>query len=200
MEEQNKINIKHNHSGGDYVKINMRDLTGTMWDDCRTPVNAIKINKDKPPTWVSYMGSEVLSFADQAIAGNEESVEFTVQLPHSYKEGSSLRPHIHWLAEDNTAGNARWQLTYAWANLNGIFATSSETITAAAPAVANKHTFSEFTPINGDGKLASSILLGSLKRKSSEATDTLDGKNAYFLEFDIHYVMDSIGSKTDLNK
>ena len=173
----------------------------TKWDDLRTPVTAVKVSGVKPPTWTSYKSSEVLGFSDQAIAGNEEQIFFSIQLPHSYLEGSDIYPHIHWVPEDNTGGNVRWELTYTWADINSAFgAATTDNITAAAGTTTDKHLLSSFAIINGAGKTISSMLLCSLKRNSSNALDTYNGKSAYFIEIDFHYKMDSVGSSTELVK
>ena len=169
------------------------------WEDLRTPSNLVKISATKPPEWTDYRGGQVLAFGDEAI--NEEVVFFTIQMPHGWKEGSGIRPHIHLVPEDATAGNARFLLTYSWANKDGVFgAESSETITCAMPGVANTHKLYSFTEIAGTGKEISSILVCSLTRKSSDVLDTFDGKSVYFLEVDFHYLIDSTGSRQELIK
>ena len=124
-----------------------------------------------------------------------------MQLPHSYLEGSDIDPHIHWVAEDNTGGNVQWQLTYSWANIDAAFpAATTSNITAAAAVVTDEHEMSSFSDIDGTGKTISSMLLCSLKRNSSNALDTYNGKSAYFIEVDFHYEADTIGSRTELAK
>lgn len=165
------------------------------YDDIRTPVNVVRVPGAKAPTWTSYKSSEVLAFSDQAVAGNEERVYFTIQIPHSYREGSDIDPHVHWVPEDNTGGNVRWALTYVWANEDTVFgAETTIYMNAAAGTTTDMHIFSNFGDISGSGKTISSILLCSLSRNSSDALDTYNGKDAYLLEVDFHYLSDAFGS------
>ena len=190
------------YTEGDY---NIRDDDGQWvplenadfdrWDDLRTPVSAVKLSGVKPPSWTNYKGSRVLAFSDQAVVGNEEIVYFLLQMTHTYNEGTDIDPHLHWVAEDNTGGNVRWALTYSWANERGVFpAETTIYINAPAGTTTDEHNDSHFELIRGSGKKMSSMLLCSLKRNSSDALDTYNGKDAYLLEFDIHYLKDSAGS------
>ena len=170
----------------------------SYWDDLRVSVNSLKVPTVNPPAWTAYKGSQVLAFEDQAVEGNEEIVYFLVQLPHCWKYGSDLMAHVHWVCEDNTAGNCRWKLTYSWANIDGTFPTESTlTVDAAAGGAADTHVLGNLGAIDGDGKTLSSMLICSLSRNSSHANDTLTGKDAYLLEIDFHYEIDSFGSDNE---
>lgn len=176
-----------------------RNLYG--WEDLRVPVNSVKVGATKVPTLTSYKGGHVYAFADQAIEGNEEQVTFVCQIPHAYKQGSSIYPHVHWVGQDNTAGNVRWKLTYSWANINSAFpAESTIYIDGANSTTTDNHNKTEFAAIVGTGKTISSMLICSLTRNSSHVNDTFTGKSAYLLEFDFHVEMDDIGSNTELVK
>jgi len=185
-------------------------LTTGVWDDLRFPVSAVKVNKDKPPEVVSYKGSEVYGFRDQLVA-NEESISFTAQIPHAWKESSQIELHLHWVPQDNTAGNVYWTLTYSWANISGTFPTQTTVnIEAACPEVTDYHKMSSFGYLVGEDsgggvwinspdkttpKGMSSMLLCTIKRSSSNILDTYNGKSAYFLEADFHYERDTCGSR-----
>lgn len=180
-----------------YLVPNFR-LRDTQWDDLRVSVNSVKVPAAKYPAWTAYRGSLVLAFDDQAVEANEEIVYFTVQLPHAWKEGTDLNAHVHWVAEDDTAGNVRWALTYSWANINGTFGAESElAVNGAAGAAADKHVLADLGDLTGTGKTLSSMILCSLRRASSNAGDTLTGKLAYLLEVDFHYQIDKFGSDNE---
>jgi len=174
-----------------------------LWDDLRTPVNAIRVPPARAPIWTAFKGTEVLAFSDQAIAGNEELVYFTVQMPHNWAEGTFIVCHIHFVPQDNTGGNVRWLLTYSWANQEAVFpGETTLTVDAACGNVTDAHKYGEFPDIVADavGKLISSMLVCKLQRNSSHANDTYDGKSAYLLEFDVHYQKDGLGSRQELMK
>lgn len=180
---------------------NIFPLSTAEWTDLVVPATVIKTPASQAPTWTSYKGSEILAFADQSVEGNEERVFFVVQLLHSYKEGTELRPHVHWVGEDNTAGNVVWKMSYSWANIGEAFPTeTSIQVTDANSTTTDEHNLAEFASITGTGKGLSSMLLCSLRRHSSNAADTYTGKDAYLLEFDIHYQQDTLGSQQEYSK
>ena len=175
--------------------------TDTFWDDARVAINALKLSGTKPPTWTAYKGSRVLAFSDQAVEANEEIVYFVMQLSHKYKIGSTLEFHVHWVPEDNTAGNVRWLFTYSWADIDGAFpAESTLVVNAATPEVADKHTLSGLGDLTGSASGVSSMILCSLKRNSSNAGDTYTGKDAYLTECDFHFEIDMPGSREEYAK
>jgi hypothetical protein len=170
------------------------------WDDLRITVNSVKVSTTNPPTWTSYKGSEILAFSDQAVEGNEEIVYFICQMPHNWKEASTIIPHAHWVGEDNTAGNVRWLFTYSWANVGSAFPSETSLTVDDANGDTDIHNIASFGNVSGTSKNISSILLCSLKRNSSHANDTFTSKDAYLLEIDIHYQCDGVGSDNETSK
>lgn len=180
---------------------NVYPLRSPEWEDIRVSVNTVRVPPAQPPTWVDYKGCQILAFADQAVESNEERVYFTVQFPHSYEEGTNIRPHVHWVGEDNTAGNVVWKLTYSWANMLTVFPGETAIIIADANSLtANYHNYAVLPEITGTGKEISSMMLCSLRRNSNNILDTYTGKDAYLLEFDVHFLENTPGSKEELSK
>lgn len=168
------------------------------WEDLRVEMAAGVKPATNPPQSVAYKGGIVLAFEDEAV--NEDTVTFQVQLPHNYAEGTDIEPHIHWVGEDNTAGNVRWLLTYSWANIGAAFPGESSEAIDDANIATDTQNLAEFTPISGAGKTISSILICRLTRNSTHGNDTFTGKDAYALYFDFHYQIDSMGSDEDDSK
>ncbi len=166
-----------------------------VWDDLRVNLNAIKLSQVKPPSWFDLQGCQVLSFSAQGVEANEEIVFFTLFLPHKWKIGTHLHPHVHWVGEDTLSGDVVWKLSYSWANEGDVFGAQTN-IEAAVPngAVQNEHNISYLPMIVGTGKKFGSLILCSLRRHSSAAEDTFLTKDAYLLEFDMHYQVDRLGS------
>jgi hypothetical protein len=180
------------------------NITGTVWEDIRTPVNAVKVSGTRPPTWTAFRGSEVLGFSDQNVAINEEEVFFSLQLPHNYKIGTDLYLHLHWVYSTNeTATVVRWGLTYSWASLDTAFPIATTIYANTLPnsaSGADIHRLTSFPLISGAGTSGvSSMLVCRLFRNSSAATDNYTG-SIYLLEIDAHYLLDSLGSSTELLK
>ena len=98
----------------------------------------------------------------------EEEAYFVTQIPRSYKEGSSLKPHIHFVTNSASAGNISWGLEYTWSNVDEDFADT--TIIGLSDVLVNtqsKHYLQKLESIDGTGKKISSILIGRLFRDVS---------------------------------
>jgi hypothetical protein len=175
-------------------------LTTAVWEDLRAPATEVRLPASGyyNPAEVEYKGGIVLAFGDEA--SNEEEVSFLFQLPHSYKEGSDIYPHVHWVGEDNTSANVKWGLEYSWANVGVAFPTTTTIYVIDANADTDVHNMASFAAITGTGKTVSSMLICRLFRNSSSADDTYTGKSAYLLEFDLHYQIDTLGSRTETAK
>ena len=208
-------NNLHSKMGGsaNYVEIDSSGnlaLKGdaTVWDDMRVPFSAglqpdsgsraptvIKVFDDG----ISSRGVYLTCFEDQGV-NSEHEMYFAVQLPHSYKLGSDIEPHVHWIPTDDNTGDVVWGLEYTWTSIDGIYpVTSIITTIGSARGTTNQHTMTDFTPIDGTGKGISSMLTGRLFRNSSNVSDTY-GNGACLLEMDFHFEIDTMGSRTEHTK
>lgn len=172
---------------------NKYTLSSPRWDDLRMPISGVRLPAANAPVWTAYKGSQVLAFDGTST----DTIFFVVQLTHGYEEGTDIEAHIHWVPEDNTAGNVLWRITCSWANIDAAF--PAETIVdklAATPEVTDAHTRTDLKDITGTGKLISSMLLCSLARIGGDATDTYNAKDAYLLEVDFHFRTDTPGGST----
>jgi len=177
-------------------------LTGNIWEDLQVPVTLVRVPDAKAPVWTNFNCSQVLAFEDQALADNEEEVYFVMELPHTYKEGTGLEAHVHFVYSDNSVGEkVKWGLEYAWTNLDDAFPGSSTIYALTEPSNndAGYHRVASFPTIDGSGKKICSILVGRLFRNSSHADDTYT-ENIYLLAIDAHYRIDSFGSSQEFVK
>jgi hypothetical protein len=173
-----------------------------FWTDLRVPAQNTRLNP-------SHSEPQFLEFTDglflykfSTANSDTDSVHFVAQLPHSYKEGSDIHPHIHWAPDNADTGDVRWQFEYIIANRNETFPSVaiSETITEAADGIALSHQRRGFSVIDGTGITISAMIICRLTRlSSSDGLDTFTG-NACFLEFDFHIQQDILGSLTELIK
>ena len=129
----------------------------------------------------------------------DEDVHFIAQMPHAWKEGSEIRPHIHWTSKTGNSGNVVWVLEYTKAAVNGSFpATTSESKTLANPSQ-YEHKVQRFSAIDMTGCKLSTILICRLSRDANNELDTLD-EDAYLLEIDFHFQRDAFGSEEEFVK
>lgn len=175
----------------------------TKWDDLRVTLdngsNAAQINTipgiSGPQLWYFRNGQGL------------ESMSFQVQLPHSWVEGTTIYPHLHWIPRgNNVAGNVEWNLDYSWANYDAstvqVFPAATTSTVVASPAsgrlVQNGHYITALTTgnagIDGTGKKISSVLICRIWRNSDNAADTYN-EDAGVLFMDFHIQIDGFGSR-----
>ena len=170
-------------------------LTDTVWEDLRVPMTAVKAAGVRDPGFIKFKDDGAAStgvFAHHFDKSAEEELFFSAQMSHMWKEGTDLKPHVHWAPSDSGAGNVGWGLACTWDNISGTYGnTTITTVTAAAGGVADKHILSSFPDISGSGKTFSSMLVCRVFRSAAVGADTYDD-DAALLELDFHYEIDKI--------
>ena len=172
------------------------------WEDLRFPASGFNpAGSTAPPSVDTATGLLVFSgSADNIIGG-------VAQMPHSWVEGSTLRPHIHLIFPTAASGvNTRWKFEYDVANINGNFVnaygtyTALDAITVANPNNAKKHVIASFGDLPMTGYLLSCCILWRITRlANTDAAD--DDTNACVLqEFDIHYQSNDHGTISEFGK
>ena len=195
-----------NNGAGDYISISLTDGTltlvgeATVWDDIRVAGSNTRVGATAP-TLAAFGPSgslKVMHFE----SGHNDEVHFEIQMPHRWKEGTNIYPHVHWTPISTATGNVVWELEYTWISINGTFGAPGNMASAATAAggTAWVHKMTGLSEggnnyIDGTGKTISSMLVCRLHRNGNSGSDTLAADVA-FLEFDIHYEVDSMGSKT----
>lgn len=196
-------------------RINNLERVETIWapayDDLRVPVTSVKLGGTKDPEFAVFQddggGSQgvFLYWFDDT---TEEEIYFTAQLPHGYKEGSTIEVHTHWVPEANGAAGqvVCWGLEYVWRNIGATYGPTAiiygnEHYPADNPLVADRHYMTDIGDITGTGQTISSMLVCRLFRDAAGVGDTDDyGSDAGLLEVDFHVLMDAIGSRSETVK
>lgn len=175
-----------------------------VWDDLR-------ITLDKGSSSASLQtvpglgGPQIWYFKDQS---GVDAMSFTVQLPHSWKEGTRIYPHLHWTPNASETGNVIWNFEYSWVNYSSTTpeafpAVTTIPVTSTGPFVVNTHLIASLTANNegldGVGKKISSILVCRIWRDSSGVGDTYTN-DAGLLFLDFHYQLDTFGSRETFAK
>lgn len=173
------------------------DEQAVVWDDLRTPSNIAKALAGKEAKEIVYQNGIVMSFE----TGTTEGIAFNLQMPHSYKEGSDIEFHVHEILPTAGNGNVKWDFTYAWSNIGDAipnYTTISKTIDMST-RVADTHYLEEIEDaIDGTGKLISSMLICTLTRDTTVASNYDD--DVYLMEVDIHFQKDALGSRFEALK
>jgi hypothetical protein len=164
------------------------------WQDLLASLNTAKVAGVNVPTWAALVGG-ISAYSFSATVMNE--VWLSLHVPHDYKVGTMIYPHIHWAPATNAAGTVRWGIEYSYARGYGVDAfpaTSTLYIEQASNQVANSHHIAEPTEGNGlniatletDG-----LLLMRVFRDAAHANDTL-GAATFGLFADLHYQSDGL--------
>ncbi|GAB4311415.1 MAG: hypothetical protein Kow00127_01420 [Bacteroidales bacterium] len=171
-----------------------------VWDDLKVPVTATKSFGAKAPTYFVFANDGVGSqgvYLWYFSPSQEQELFFTVQLPHSWKEGSTIEPHIHWTPySTGGSGNVVWGLEYTWAKVGDNFNyTDIITGTSAVPTDI-KHGICDLGSIDGTGKTYSSMLVCRVFRDATNPADTYDDY-VCLLEIDFHIQKTSLGTQNE---
>lgn len=181
--------------------------TATRWEDLQVPVTGVKIKKVlNEPDWDDFIGSTAILWFEK---GESQDVVFTVQMPHKWREGTPIFPHVHWTSgrnSDPAPGSARvkWGLEYYWANVGDVFPTTTPIIygntapTSSSGVIAlREHVITPLGSIVGTGNHnLSSMIICRLFR----VNDGDYNGDAGLLEIDFHYEVDSDGSNQEYTK
>jgi hypothetical protein len=192
----NEVKINHDGTNGLVVESDgtvRSDGNATTWADLNVYPDA-KGTGSNNPVWTLFSNGVYLwMFA------NSKEVFFTVQLPHSYKEGTAINPHVHWTSSVAAASDKQvgWNLEYTWANHKDAFGTTT-TVTgntcvdySTLTYTAKQHLITPLTTITGSRTL-SSFLICRLYRSGTDTYATTG--DVFLLGVDFHYEMDTQGS------
>ena len=177
--------------------------TATVWDDILVPFTQARQGSNLKPVF-DETNIGLLFPQNDATA----KIYIVVQIPHGYKEGSNITPHIHW--QQTIATFPTWTMEYKWFNNDESIPASFTTLTSNTGV----HTYtsgsmaqiSSFGAVNGaansDGgglsptsKTISSLLLIKVYRNDNIVTGNVLG-----FQFDIHIEKNSIGSHSAFAK
>lgn len=175
--------------------------TDTFWDDLRFPSSGFNpAGSTAPPAVNTSTG--LLDFsgtADNVIGG-------VAQMPHAWKEGTNIHPHIHLRFPTSASANTRWQLQYDIANPFADFSENAGTytpltaVTVANPQNVKRHVLASLGVIPMTGYTLSACILWKLTRlAASDGADT-DTNAVTLIEFDLHYQIDTPGSDNEYVK
>lgn len=144
-----------------------------------------------PPSFLEFAGSGI--FCWQFTNAKELHLS-DLQLPHDYKEGTDLVPHIHWAPTTTGTYTGTWTLNLiGWLTIDtGEPVTAVQTVTAAFSGSLTafemqSQNFSDVIP--GAGRKISSIIHARL------ALSLTAGASCALCGLDAHYQVDRLGSR-----
>ena len=186
---------------------NINRFPDSYWDDLLINSGLFKFAGSNDPVWRDWQPSgsgttfKVLKF------DKNDEIFFSCQLPHTYKEGTNLRCHVHWTpcdrGNEESGAYVGWKLDYSWASLNNGAFPASATISMSDTCTGTDdyHEVSAgLTELDGTNQTISSMLICRLYRTDTGADDTWTGTTTEapaLLQFDFHHEIDSPGSEIE---
>lgn len=169
------------------------DRVNAMWSDLRVSLTQTKVGAINTPDF-DYTNVGYLFPQNNAA----EIVYIIVQMPHDYKLGTNIKPHVHW--QQSAATAVTWKMDYKWFKNGAAVPASFTTLTTNTGVFTytsgNLLQVSSFGEIDGSAMDAiSSMLLIKLYRDDNVTTG-----DVLAFEFDIHYQRDSLGSRFEFVK
>ena len=167
------------------------------WDDLRVPTSATNRGGANDPRFLPFLddgSGSVGVFTWQFRTNQEEELFFECQIPHHWKEGTIIKPHIHWSPMDAGAGGVVWGLEYTIATPLAVFPnTTLITVTDPTDTTAFKHQIAILPDIPMVNNKISTMLSCRIYRAGNDPADTY-GTEAALLEIDFHYQLNTPGS------
>ena len=176
-----------------------------VWDDWNLPILAGKITGANFPNWASFISP---TFQYQ-FAVNDTITVSAQEFTHAWAEGTPITPHLHWCsgaANNGTVRGVKWQLDYTWANINAAEGTiifpAVTTIVVEDTIPANEAAFTHhlvnFPTITPTGGKIGAQLICQLTRVT--AAGTSPATNPFALSLGLHFLADTLGSRTATSK
>jgi hypothetical protein len=167
------------------------------WDDTQQMALALRDVGANVPNLTQY-GTSGLYFPQFDI---DDLLCFSIQLPHGYREGTSVEPHVHWCGDTVDTDVVKWELNYQWLNPESdVIAAAATTITCQeAVNTAGITKLTGFpTVAKADAKI-SSIFAGNIRRIAN-GTGTEAAGNIFLQFFDLHFRRNTAGSRQEYVK
>jgi len=179
--------------------VTVSELLEYGWEDLRFPAQGINPAgaADAPSVDNTLSGFP----GTLLFAGNQENIIAGVaQMPHAWKAGSPVYPHIHWSKPVGSADAVHWEFYYRHLGFPNDVAADwvgpiTGTVDAGDGTISNSHIITGFGAVSMTGRRESSMLCWQIRRQG--ATDAESG-TARLLEFDIHYYSVKAGTVTPI--
>lgn len=166
------------------------------WDDSQQMAIALRDVGANVPALTQYGTSGIY----MPLFDINDLLVFSIQLPHGYQEGTSVWPHVHWIADAIDANTVKWEIDYQWLNptVDVIAAAPTSVYAEAAPAAAGVTYVTSTTEVTKAAAKISSLFMGNIRRITNGGTDAT--ANIYLAFFDIHFRRDTWGSRQEYVK
>ena len=178
----------------------------TVWNDKMVSLSGAKIPAANAPNWAKITDDGAGS---TGVFGwhfdDSEYIEFHIQMPHDWKEGSRIYPHVHFECTSDVDPTDKFdlELEYFWVDINVDRPANTTLVNRECETGVNTDTMHQIVGIpaagiDGTGHTISSVLMCRLERVAAGADNYAD--QIIFKSVDIHYEVDTAGSRQALSK
>ena len=183
------------------------ELQTVVWDDYVTPITKALFGGSSNDPTLTKIGDDGAGSAGvwALLFSDGDEVLATVQIPHRWKEGTDIIPHIHFMTTTDVAPSDNFgiEFEYWWADIGEDFPANTTLETNDIPTGVNsakQHQTANTTSsaISGSGHTISSVLNIRIKRVVATGDNYAGG--IYIHDFDIHYQVNTMGSRQELIK
>lgn len=180
-------------------------LLDTVWDDIRIIPSAFEFAGNSDPTNVPVTIGN-MTFRLYEFAVNDQAYA-VVQMPHGYKRGSVLRPHIHWTpgarGNEEAGKTVAWKAQISHARLGFAFSNASIvdlTSTLPVDTIDGQHVIGPSADyiVPADFGESGMLLIRLYRDTTDNWAGVASGQLPLLLEFDIHFQMDKLGSDDEI--
>jgi hypothetical protein len=180
------------------------------WDDLRFPLMGRNLDSTSGRIDYDYFNCAVGYQANARYP--DEPVCMLAQMPHEWIEGSTIKPHMHWIQQ--SANEPNWLLCYKIVAKNTAITIETDFTNytflkkdsnAFTYSSGNLHQITLFPSIDMTGKSLSDCIQFALFRDSTNVSTEFAGADPsalveYVWEFDVHYQADGLGSIQEFSK
>lgn len=169
--------------------------TATVFDDLLVEMKESLKGSNTKPDWDTTNYGFLFPQNDTS-----EYLIFNLQLPHRWKAGSTVYPHVHFYQSQNVTPT--FKLDYRWVNIGD--AVPSFTTGYTMNTIVGSQTWTtgmlhrivgNTTGISGSGKIISSMLQIKLYRDDNSYSG-----DCLVVSFDVHVELDGLGSSSEYTK
>jgi len=125
------------------------ELTQGVWDDINIGGVALAQGASNRPALVTFDTTNMLVYSFSSSQTN--ALHGNVEIIHTYKEGTDLKPHLHWYPTNADTGDARWGLEYTIENTTGTIVSGTIYVNSTASGTAWQGQIASFPDITGTG-------------------------------------------------
>jgi hypothetical protein len=175
----------------------------TVFEDLLTGAESARSGVVSPAIGVGFRGDNNI-LRTSFVHTQADELQFSVQLPHAWAEGTEFFPHVHFCPEAAGGANnaAQFILGYRFANVNAQFASNESTYIMTKTWVGDKSWY-HYIALNAAGiTIPSGTLSAVMKcrvyRDNNVANNLASAVTILYIDW--HVERDSLGSREEYVK